>query len=435
MLINRYLLAAIMNEDFLHFVWKYKLMDVLNLYTTDRELITIISPGIHNKHAGPDFFNARLKIGQTIWAGNVEIHKNASDWYKHQHFNDKAYDNVILHVVLVNDQPIVNSQGISISTLCLENLLNESVIKKYQSLQSTVAELPCQSFLSSVSNLTILTWLERLLIERLEEKVLLIETELKNTVNNWEETFYRIIARGFGFNVNAEPFLLLERSIPLILLAKHKNNRFQLEALLFGQAGLLSGDLNDEYLQQLKQEYDFLSIKHQLQPIDDHLWKFLRLRPSNFPTIRIAQFADLIFKSNHLLAKILNVTEIKELVVLFKVKASSYWDNHFLTDKVTNKQEEKYLGKESIYNILINVVIPFIFFHGKRHQEEGQIRRALSLLESIPPEINVITKLFSNFGVKGENAAQSQALIQLKNNYCDRKYCLTCSIGVNILKK
>lgn len=424
-----------MNEDFLHFVWKYKLMDVLNLYTTDGEPITIISPGIHNKHAGPDFFNARLKIGQTVWAGNVEIHKNASDWYKHQHFSDKAYDNVILHVVFVNDRPIVNSQGAEIPALCLGNLLDESILRKYIALQSSRTELACQSFLSDVSKITILTWLERLLIERLEEKVQLIETELKNTVNNWEESFYRMLARGFGFNVNAEPFLLLAKSLPLILLAKHKNSRFQTEALLFGQAGLLSGDLNDEYLQQLKQEHTFLTVKHQLQPIDGHLWKFLRLRPSNFPTIRIAQFADLIFRSNHLLTKVLNVTDIKELLGLFKVKASSYWDNHFLTDKAANKQEEKYLGKESIYNILINVVIPFIFFHGKRHQEETQIRRALSLLESIPPESNVITKLFSNFGVNGENAAQSQALIQLKNNYCDKKYCLTCSIGVNILKK
>ncbi|AFD07293.1 DUF2851 family protein [Solitalea canadensis] len=424
-----------MNEDFLHFVWKYKLMDVLNLYTTDGELITIINAGTHNKHAGPDFFNARIKIGQTVWAGNVEIHKNASDWYKHKHFNDKTYDNVILHVVLNADQLIINTLGIAIPTLSLGNRLHEKVLQNYHALLKASQGLPCQSFLSTVNSLAITNWLERLLVERLEDKIQLIEYELKNTVNNWEETFYRMIARGFGFNINAEPFLLLARSLPSLILAKHKNSLFQLESLLFGQSGLLIEDFNDEYPQKLRKEYEFLAIKHRLQPVDAHLWKYLRLRPSNFPTLRIAQFADLVFKSNHLLNRILEKAEVKQLIPLFDIKASSYWNTHFSFDKATDREDEKILGRESIYNILINVVIPFIFFYGKQHHNEDVSRQALSLLETIPSENNVITKLFSTFGVKCENAAQSQALVQLKNNYCDKKYCLNCSIGVNILKK
>ncbi|MCO4291399.1 DUF2851 family protein [Solitalea sp. MAHUQ-68] len=423
-----------MTEELLHFIWKYKLFQIGNLRTTTGELVEIINAGVHNTHAGPDFFNSRIKIGDTIWAGNVEIHRRASDWHKHLHSADKSYDNVILHVVHINDEQIKSTAGYNIPTLDLSNYIKPELLNQYQRLLQNENELPCASLIKSIDEFTLNNWLQRLVIERLEEKTAIIEAELNLTTQNWEETFYRILARSFGFHVNAEPFLLLARSLQSLVLAKHKHNYLQLEALLFGQGGFLNDDLNDEYYSSMKIEYDFLRSKYSLKPIDGYLWKFLRLRPTNFPTIRISQFAMLVFKSSHLFSKIIESEDLKQLESLFKVETASYWQQHYLFGK-SSFAKEKILGKESIAVILINAVIPFLFIYGKKLGDEQLAIKALMLLENIKTEQNLIVKQFALAGIKSKSAADSQALIHLKSTYCDKKKCLNCAIGVKLLKK
>ncbi|POY36037.1 DUF2851 domain-containing protein [Solitalea longa] len=424
-----------MKEELLHFIWKYKLFDVLHLQTTDGDPIEIIHTGVHNKNAGPDFFNARLKIGKTIWAGNVEIHQQASDWNKHHHTNDKLYDNVILHVVYKNDCQVKNTAGYLIPTLDISQYIQPQLLNRYQLLSENDHYFACDALIGSIDSFTFDNWLDRLIVERLEEKAVIIETELDLTIQNWEETFYRLMARSFGFHVNAETFLLLARSISSIIYAKHKTNLLQLEALLFGQGGFLSDHFNDPYFLSLKKEYAFLQKKYSLSPIDNYLWKFLRLRPSNFPTIRISQFAALIYKSSHLFSRIIESNSLKELEELFAVEANDYWNAHYLFGKTTLSSQRKTLGKKSIFIILINVVIPFMFVYGKKMGDETLATKALNLLQTIKSEQNLIVKQFAEVGIKSKNAADSQALLHLKTRYCDKKKCLTCAIGVKLLKK
>jgi len=301
-------------------------------------------------------------------------------------------------------------------------------------------KIPCNGSISIVDDFTFSNWLDRLLIERLEQKTKSIELMLQQNQNNWEETFYVHLARNFGFKINALPFEMLARSLPLQHLAKHKSELFQIEALLFGQAGLLQSDFNDEYPQRLRKEYDFLKTKFGLQNMDAHLWKFMRLRPVNFPTIRIAQFAQLIFNSSHLFSKLLEIKNAKQAFALFDVEASDYWKTHFMFDKetVTEKVEtenEKHLGKTSIENILINTIVPFLFHYGKQKGIQKIQSRALEFLENINAEKNNITDKWKNLKVKCDNSYQSQALIQLYNFYCSEKKCLFCAVGNKILKQ
>lgn len=423
-----------MKEDFLHHIWKFKLWEVPVLKTVDGEEITIIKTGEHNTDAGPDFFNTQLKIGKNKWAGNLEIHINSSDWLLHKHQQDEAYNNVILHVVYQHNQEILDKNGIPIPTLELAPIINDNLIERYQNLIASKDWIPCEKQINKVESFIIQNWMSRLAIERLERKSEEIEITLTQNKNDWEATFYGYLFKYFGLKVNALPFELLAKNTPLKITEKHQNLE-SIEALYFGQAGFLEEELADEYFNQLKKEYHFLKAKFQLSTIDISLWKYLRLRPSNFPTIRIAQLSALILNQSRLFSAALAANSIEELQQLFQVTASAYWDKHYQFAIESKKDTQKKLGKSTINSLIINVVVPIMFVYAKHHKNETINQKALSYLEILSSEDNTIIKKWELLGVKSTNALQSQALLELKNNYCSQKKCLTCSIGNNLLKK
>jgi hypothetical protein len=422
-----------MLEDLFHYIWKMKLFKTNNLRSTEGELIEIIHPGLHNLNAGPDFFNAKLKIGSTLWAGNVELHIKSSDWLLHQHQFDPAFQNIILHVVYQNDKPLFNSAGSPIKTLVLKDYIDEEVIKKYQHFKENNNQIACENSISKVPNELIHTYQERLIVNRLEQKATPIERLLAENNHNWEQSFYVQLAANFGFKVNQLPFELTARNTPLNIIAKHKGNLNQIEALLFGQAGFLNESFQESHLVLLQNEYSFLKKKYQLTSIDRHLWKFSRMRPVNFPSIRLAQFAALIHHSSHLFSKIIASESADELIKLFKVSPSTFWDTHYTFGHETARLK-KNLGKSAIENLIINTIVPFIFVYGKHYAKEDKCDLALQLLTRLSPEKNSITQLWSAMGIVPKDALQSQSLIELKNNYCNAKKCLQCSIGHFVLK-
>jgi hypothetical protein len=423
-----------MHESFLHFIWRWRLFSANNLFSSEGLPIQILHPGEWNRNAGPDFFNARIRIGETIWAGNVEIHQRASEWMQHGHSNDPAYDNVVLHVVLHDDQIILDKSGRPIPCLSLNGRIATLTLEHYQRIEKARTWIPCQEFFPSTPAIIRNSWLDRLMIERLEQRTVLIEQNLEATNNNWDEAFYRLLCRGFGLKINVEPFESLARSLPLSLLSKHRHSLFQMEALLFGQAGLLNSFHTDEYPRNLFKEYQFLRHKYSLQPLDTGQMKFLRLRPANFPSIRLAQFALLIQRSNALFSQILEAREVKSLEQLLDVSTGGYWQNHFVFDR-PSAQRPKNIGRDFIHLLLINTVIPFIFYWGKLRQNETYIRLALQMLEELPAETNSILLQWETLGMKPLNAYQAQAMIHLKTQYCMPKKCLECAIGANILQQ
>ena len=422
-------------EDFFHFIWQYRLYGAQKLYTTTREEIEVLQPGNLNKNAGPDFSNAKLIINKTTWAGNVEIHIKASDWILHQHQNDNAYDNVILHVVYEADQQIYRKDGTLIPTLVLKGLFATELMNKYESLVSSLNNFPCEKQIGEVDEFIINHFLSRVLVERLADKSTEVYEKVKELKGDWDETFYHFMAKNFGFKVNAIPMEMLAQSLPQQLFAKHKDNSLQIEALIFGQAGFLNQKFEDKYPQELKREYQFLQKKYNLKPIDVSLWKFMRMRPQNFPTLRLAQFAALIVNSNHLFSKILDLKEYKNSVQLFEdLPVNSFWEKHYHFNKKTENVRLQ-LGKSSIDNILINTLSLFLFAYGKAMDQHNFETRALYLLENLPSENNAILQHFKNAGVNIKTAFNSQALLQLKKKYCNEKKCLNCAIGIKILKQ
>lgn len=423
-----------MKEEFLHYLWRLRRFDLSHLQTTEGDIVEIHQVGVHNTHAGPDFTNARVRIGDTLWAGNVEMHLQASEWVKHQHQEDKAYDNVILHVVMEEDEIICRNNGERIPCLELKKHIAPKIETIYEKLVFNEHWIPCQHHFTSVSEFTRNLWLDRLLVERLEQKTKAIEQRLEQSKNDWEQTFYEFLARNFGVKVNAIPFELVAKSTPVrTVIGKHKNNLPQIEALLFGQAGLLAAEFEDSYPLALQKEYRFLQKKYQLQAIRPELWKFMRMRPANFPTIRIAQFATLIYQSSAMFSKLLEVENIGQIEALFQVKLSDYWLTHYVFDK-ESKQRNKTLGKSTIHLFIINTIVPFLFLYGKRNAKTEMQDKALRLLEELSPEKNSIISQWKDLGVKPDSAYQTQALLQLKNEYCNKKRCLECSIGNAILK-
>jgi hypothetical protein len=422
-------------EDFLHYVWKFRLFERADLRTTEGEELEIFSAGQHNTHAGPDFQNARIRIGDTTWAGNAELHLSSSDWQRHGHTTDNAYDNVILHVVYNDDTPVTLANGRRVPTLELKNRISADLYQRYHNLvfgNQTI--IPCEASIGRVDPLTMQNWLTRVLVERLEKRAEAVDTALALNRGDWEETFYQYLAANFGFKTNALPFELLAKSLPQNILAKHKNNPLQIEALIFGQAGFLETEPVDEYPRNLKKEYDYLRKKFNLTPVENHLWKFLRMRPQNFPTVRLAQFAALVVQSSHLFSKILEIKEVKDLRKLFAgIEVNSYWENHYRFDK-DSPPMAKHFGQASVDTVLLNTVALFLFSYGKHMQQQYYISRALKLLENIPAENNHVTQEFATLGVNIFTAFESQALLELKNNYCDYKKCLHCGVGIKILK-
>ncbi len=425
-----------MKEALLHFIWQFQLFDQKNLTTTvTKEPIEVKRTGYHNHDAGPDFMNARIRVGDTLWAGHVEIHQKATDWFQHGHHHDPAYRNVILHVVLMDDRQAPESDSIShIPCVTLQHRITHSLLDRYEHLLANQQWIPCAEHFQEVETFTVRHWLNRLQVERLNAKQTLIERLLSENNNDWQETLHQLLARNFGFKVNAEPFERLAKSTPYRIIGKHTDQPFQLEALLFGQAGMLGGSYSDAYPRQLQEEYEFLQQKYRLIPMEPHEWNHLRLRPANFPTVRIAQIAQFLSHAKGLFHLFLNADTLERLRPIFQVETTSYWHDHYWPDKKAKESRPKRLGKKSIDNLMINTVVPFIFSYGQIREELAMVDQAINLLETMPPEQNSILKKWESLGAPHKNAGHSQALLHLKKHYCDAKQCLSCEIGMAILK-
>ena len=424
-----------MKEEFLHYLWKYSLYDQESLLDNNGNKITVIHPGQFNHDAGPDFFNSRISIDGTEWAGNVEIHTCSSHFDNHGHNNDPAFNNVILHVVARNDKIVFNSRGEEILTV--ELVYDEILYEKYLTLLNNPFVIACQDEIGQLDNFYIRHWLHALLIERLEEKSESILKIFNETGNDWEETFYRLLSRYFGFRVNTEPFEMLATAIPFRIIRKHADNCFQIEALLFGTAGMLEEGLfkealTDDYYRRLIREYKVLSSKYTLKPLHGWIWKFSRLRPVNFPTIRISQFAAMLSVAGGLFSKTLEAIDINELKEVFEVSASDYWSNHFVFGKISRKIS-KSTGTQAIDILLINAVLPVLFFYGMSRDHEEISERAITFMEALHPEENTIIDEWKSSGIIVESAFYTQALIQLRNKYCKKRRCLECRIGDKLI--
>jgi hypothetical protein len=420
-----------MREEFLHFLWKNRLFEPLKPTTGEGDPVEVLSAGRHNIHAGPDFFDARIRIGQTLWAGNVEIHLKSSDWNRHGHQNDPIYRNTILHVVANDDMQVSTSTGTPVPTITIGWPLY--IEYNYNSLMQQHDWVNCASQLNKIDPFRIRFFMNGLAIERLQQKIGLIEQLLDNSKGDWNETFYRFLARSLGFRQNGDPFEMLARSLPLSILQRHQDQMFQLEALLFGQAGLLQEPLlPDEYPLSLRKEYEFLSGKYGLKPMAGHLWKFMRMHPLNFPTIRLAQLSGILHHSSTLFTTVLEQQTLEDCRRLFRSGTSVYWDNHYTFLK-SSKSLKKVMGEESFQLVVINVLVPFLFLYGDRHNKQELKDRALKIMEELPPENNTILRHWSTAGLQAVNALESQSLIHLHHEYCEPKRCLECTIGQKLV--
>ncbi len=423
-----------MNESFLYYIWQHQRFSPVDLQTTDGKPLRIEKTGYKNTDAGPDFFDARIRIADTLWAGNVEIHLCSSDWNKHKHQYNKAYNNTILHVVYTHDKEVFTEEDRKLPCLCLQPRIDYNILETYQGFMASKQAIACAKHLPDIDNFTWHHWLDILAIERLQSKTKRIDQILEQTKNDWNTAFISLMATYLGGKTNSLAFQILSRSLSSNIIAKHHHNLHQLEALLFGQAGMLEAEIKDSYHQSLKQEYLFLKAKYQLTTMPPHLWKYLRMRPAAFPDIRIAQLAQILHKHEHLLSSIITIGNIKDLQDIFKVKVGGYWSAHYRFGKESKRYLKKALGVAGRYSIIINAVIPFLFVYGKYHNKEELSQRALYYLESLPAEHNKISRLFNKLDRKITSALQSQAILQLKSNYCDTKKCLNCNIGSQILK-
>jgi hypothetical protein len=426
-----------MKEEFLHYLWKYGLYDHERLFDNEKNKIIVLDPGEYNRDSGPDFFNARISVAGTVWAGNVEIHTKSSHFDNHGHQNDPAFNNVILHVVAENDKKVFNAKGEEILTV--EISFDSSYYEKYTFIVNNPYIIACQDDIRKLDDIFVRHWLNSLVIERFKAKSESILKIFSETGNDWEETFYRVLTRYFGFRVNTEPFEMLATALPFRIIRKHTDNLFQIEALLFGTAGLLDTGLfkeaiSDEYYRNLIKEYSVLSSKYSLQPLHGWLWKFSKLRPSNFPTVRLSQLAAMLSVAGGLFSRVLEVADIKQIKELFEVSASSYWDDHFVFGK-KSRNKTKNTGSQAADILLINAVIPLIFVYGLSRDCQDFKERALSFLENIAPEENIITSEWKTAGIIAESAFYSQALIQLRNEYCKKRKCLDCRIGNKIISE
>ena len=417
-----------MTERLLQYIWQFQYFNFSSLQTEEDEQLQIIHPGMLNTNQGPDFTDAKIKINDTVWAGSIELHINTSDWKNHKHSNDKNYKNVILHVVWQHDVNL----NLPCSTLILEDKVPKILLHKYDEFMLTDNFIPCEKHIHQINSLTWQSWKERLLIERLEKRTGAIFEYLQKNNNHWEETFWWLLAKNFGIRLNSSAFEKTAKSISINILAKHKDQIHQTEALLFGQAGLLNNDFKEDYPKLLQREYQFLKKKYSLQKIEGEMI-FLRMRPSNFPTVRLAQLAMLVHKSLHLFSKIKESTDIKNIKQLLQVTANDYWHYHYTFGEMAGFKKKK-LGEQMINNILINTVVPVLFAYGHYHNESRYKDKALQWLIDIKAEKNSITKGFVSLHMENNTAFDSQALIQLKNEYCNKKRCLDCTVGNKLLR-
>lgn len=417
-----------MNERLLQYIWQLQYYNKSELVTSEGESLSIIFPGNINSNQGPDFLDAKIKVGNTMWAGSIELHTLSSDWDNHKHGNDKNYGNVILHVVWQDDMKL--HQGFPV--LELQSLVSKILLTRFDELMNAKSFIPCEKMIHQVAPVIWVAWRERLLVERMQKKTTIILGYLDNNNNHWEETFWWLIAKNFGIIVNSDAFEKLARSLPVSILAKHKNQIQQTEALLLGQAGLLLNDFKEDYPRLLQKEYRFYKKKYQLQPIQIPL-NFLRMRPSNFPTVRLAQLAMLVHNSSHLFSIVKETIRLDDIKKLLSVTANDYWHYHYTFDEVTVFRK-KNLGTQMIHSIIINTIVPMLFAYGHYHKENRYKERAMLWLEQIAAEKNSITKGFTLLGIGNKNAFDSQSLIQLKNEYCNQKRCLECAVGTKLLR-
>jgi hypothetical protein len=422
-----------MKEDFLHYVWQYKKFDFSNLTTASGEKLIITNSGRYLQKAGPDFFNAQIVIGNQKWAGNVEIHVKSSDWYLHHHERDENYDSVILHVVWEHDIAVFRKDNSEIPVLELKEYVSKTILNQYHSLTSPKSWVYCENQLKVVDEFVIRNWQERLFFERLERKSIPIQQLLLETGNDWEAVLFCMLAKNFGLNTNGELFLKIAKSIPFSVIRKESFEIENLEALLFGQADLFPAEVEDLYTKDLKKRFQYISQKHRLKSIVIESVQFFKHRPDNFPTIRLAQLAMLFHLQQNLFSQIVSANRLNDLYSLFNSAVSDYWQTHYQFDKLSPKKK-KQLSKSFIDLLVINTIIPVRFAYAKSLGKENA-EEILALVQSISPEKNIIIEKFSNFGVKANNAFETQSLLQLKNEYCNLGKCLQCSIGTQLLKQ
>lgn len=424
-----------MQETFLHYIWQHQYFDKQDLLTTDGEAIQILHPGFRNIHAGPDFFNARIRIGSIEWVGSVEIHVNASAWLLHKHDLDAAYDNVVLHVVWKNDKPVRRKDSSQLSSIELKNRIDENLLLACNKLVNSPDVIPCSGMLANVPDIIRLSMLDRTVVQRLETKSLRVLDLYERNQHDWEETCYQLLCRNFGFKVNSEPFLQLAQALPYKILLRHADNLLQLEALLLGQAGLLEESTQDTYYALLLREYSFLRHKYQLDErrMNKAQWRFLRLRPANFPTIRLAQLAMLIHQRKNIFSTILSITNVKTLKGFFAVTQSQYWCEHYQFFKEFDGTIAG-LGDASIENILINTVAPLLAACSRQKDDPGLIERAVNVLQQCGAEDNTVIRQWNALGMTAATAFDSQGLLGLHQDYCLRKKCLECTIGASFVK-
>jgi hypothetical protein len=420
-------------ETLLHYVWQHRLYEADSLITGDGRHFEILDTGIHNTNAGPDFFNAKIKFGNTIWAGNIEIHKCSSDWFKHGHSADKAYNSVILHAVECIDTQVRDATGRTVPQW--EMKIPLKIRDSYRFLLESDLQTPCLGRICEIHEIYLNDWKTALLTERIERKANNIFHLLSEYRNDWNEAFYITLARNFGFGVNNDAFERLAKSLPLKIICKHSVFPLQTEALFLGQAGLLdSEDITDNYYGSLRKEYLFLQKKHNLRPLEGHIFKSLRMRPNNFPHIKLAQLAGIISARQGLFSELIENFSPQNIGSFFLTEINDYWKTHYHFDKVSSKRI-KQLGFSAIVILTVNVAVPILFAYGIRKNKPEFCDKALQILTSARAEQNGIVTQFLRAGVKVENAADSQALIQLKREYCEKKKCIYCRIGYQLLSK
>lgn len=421
-----------MKEDFLHYLWKFKKFDLLDLKTAQGESITIIKTGDYLELSGPDFFNAQIKIGNQKWAGNVEIHLKSSDWYLHNHEKDPAYKNIILHVVWENDTPIFRENNTEIPVLVLKDYVSKDVVNNYRELLSPKTWISCEKQINDIDDFVFKSWQERLFFERLERKSKFIYDLLEETNQDWEAVLFCLLAKNFGLNTNGTSFLQISKAIPFSIIRKESFEIENLEALLFGTAGLLDSEKEDVYYKDLKFRYFYLLHKYQLEKTFIEPVQFFKLRPDNFPTIRLSQLGGLYHKHQNLFSKIIELKSLKNVYELLNVSVSPYWKDHYQFDKESPKKA-KIVSKSFLDLIVINTIMPIQFAYSNI-MGESIVEDLIDFMNEVSSEKNAIIDKFDSFGIKSKNAFESQTLLELKNEYCNNKACLKCGLGLELLK-
>ena len=429
-------------EQLLHYVFKHKMFPLRELQTIDGKTVEVIDPGLHNRNAGPDFFNAKVRIGNTMWVGNVEIHDKSSDWYLHGHDKDSNYDNVVLHVAGVIDTDVKTSRGEYLPQMQLD--VPQQVKEHYDELLATDSYPPCYKVIPSLTTLMVHAWMAALQTERLEQKTEAIRHRAELCGGSWEDAYFMTLARNYGFGINGEVFEQWARNIPLQAIAHHRDDLFQIEAIFMGQAGLLELEavpdyyqqtaLNEGYFAKLRNEYLYLAHKFSMKPMDYKFWRFLRLRPQNFPHIRISQLANLYYQRKAGLSQLMECETIEQLKTILSSHVTPYWETHYTFGSTSNKNE-KHLSYGSINLLMINTAIPMLFAIGRHRGKEVLCDRAFDFLEQLKAENNHIIRMWQQVGLEVKTAGDSQALIQLKKEYCDKKDCLRCRFGYEYLKR